>query len=260
MTESPASPPQTEGASARVPRVRYVAALAVAAWAGGLCFAFLGPADRAGAVASTLVALASASAALTALYISREGLSRTDRQLANARLALILSRYPILVPVHQSVMIPETSGLVAHHPPSVERFRLTGTAIGTYAFIQDTNDRYLLPVENVGEGPALDVTGTLWSVDGRRADLQGASMISKGRTVILSGALSKTTLSAPARLAECAGKRGAPPGFLVELAYTDLFGNSFTASALFDPRGVGAWRALHVSDPAGSPDIPGVTA
>ena len=184
-----AKPVPDERSSSAVPRVRFVVAVAVAAWVAALYFAVEGPVDRAGVMASTLVALASASAALTALHISREGLSRTDQQLANARRALVLSRYPILVPVHQAVAFPETSGTLAQHPPSVERFRISGAVAGTYAFLQDTNARYFLPVENAGEGPALEVSGALWSSDGRRADLQGASMISKGRTLVLTGSL-----------------------------------------------------------------------
>jgi hypothetical protein len=256
VTDAPA---RRSGSRSAARRVGYAVALALTSWAAGLCFAAFGPADRAGAVASALVALASSAAALTALYISREGLARTDLQLANARLAIVLSRYPVLVPLHQSVVFPETSGLVAHHPPSVERFRLTGAAAGTYAFIQDTNDRYLLPVENAGEGPALEITGRLWSADGRHADLQGASMIGKGRTAVYRGLLAPAgarQLPVPERLAECRAEPGAPPGFLLELTCTDVFGNAFTASAVFDPAGVGAWRALRVSGPAISADIP----
>ena len=258
MTDGP--PSRRRGSGVAVLRVRYAAVLALLAWAAGLGFAVFGPADRAGSVAAALVALASSSAALTALYISREGLARTDLQLENARLAIVLSRYPILVPVHQSVVFPETSGVVAHHPPSVQRFRMTGAAAGTFAFIQDTNDRYLLPVENAGEGPALEVTGSLWSADGRHAALHGASMIGKGRTAVLAGTLAAPARKAPERLSECQAEPGAPPRFLVELAYTDVFRNEFTASAVFDSAGVGAWRALRVSGPLGSPDIVGEAA
>jgi hypothetical protein len=239
--------------------MRYVVVLVIAAWAAGLGFAAFGPSGRAAAVASALVALSSAVAALTALYISREGLSRTDAQLANAHRTLVLSRYPILVPVHQSVEYPANSGQVGPHPPSDKPFRLTGSSIGTYAFIQQTNDRYLLPVENSGEGPALEISGTLWSTDGRRAELQGTSTIARGRTVVLSGTLTASTAPAPERLAECQAGPGASPGFLVEIAYVDVFGHAFTASAVFDASGVGAWRKLRVDDPAGFRDIPGVT-
>lgn len=264
MIKVPVRRPRTSGSRAARGasglRIRYVAAFVTAAWTAGLCFAAFGPSSRASAVASVLVALASSAAALTALYISREGLLRTDEQLANAHRALLLSRYPLLVPVHQSVGYPENSGLLARHPPSIERFQLTGTSVGTYAFIQDTNDRYLLPVENSGEGPALEVRGTLWSSDARRAELQGASMIGRGRTVVLTGALSATSAHAPERLAECQGADGSAPGFLVELTYADLFGNAFTMSAVFDPSGVGGWRKLHVSGLAKLRDIPGAAA
>jgi hypothetical protein len=255
VTEVPARRLKTSAASRL--RVRYVVAFAVVAWGAGLCFAAFGPANRAAAVGSALVALASAAAALTALYISGEGLLRTDEQLTNAHRALVLSRYPILVPMHQSVGYAENSGLLAHHPPSADRFRLTGTSVATYAFIQDTNDRYLLPVENSGEGPALEVSGALWASDGRRAELRGASMIGRGRTIILSGTLAATAAPAPERLAECQAGPGTAPGFLIELTYVDVFGNLFTASAVFDPGGVGAWRKLRISGSAGLRDIPG---
>lgn len=107
-------------------------------------------------------------------------------------------------------------------------------------------------MENAGDGPALEITGRLWSADGRHADLLGASMIGRGRTAVLSGTLTADTQPAPDRLSECRAVRGAPR-FLVELAYTDVFGNAFTASAIFDPTGTGAWRELVVSGPASSP-------
>lgn len=226
--------------------------LAVAATGGALAFAVFGPADRAGAVASVLATLASTAAALTALYLSREALARTERQLELARRATVLSRYPLLVPVHQSIAFPESTGVLAAHPPARERFRLAAPAAGSYAFLEDTTGRFVIPVENTGEGPALQIRGTLWRDDGCVGAVVGPTVLGAGKLMVMTATLSAGAAALPDRftqaLAAVVGpKRDDAAFYYLELAYTDVFANERAAAAVFDSRGSGAWR--HVAPP-----------
>jgi hypothetical protein len=223
------------------------AALTVGVAIGGaLGFALLGPAGRAGAVASVLAALASTTAALTALYLSREALTRTDRQLALTRRATVLGRYPLLLPVHQSVEFPGSTGALAQHPPALDRFRLTPPAAGSYAFLQDVGERFVIPVENVGEGPALRVRGRLWRDDGHNGLAVGPTALGAGRLMVMTAVLLDTgpvpNQFTQALDAVAGADRSAAGFYWLELAYTDVFANELGVWAFFDPRGVGTWR------------------
>ncbi|MFI9388097.1 hypothetical protein [Kutzneria sp. NPDC052558] len=223
-----------------MPRLWFIAALAVVAVLTAFWFAATGTDARAGAISSALAALASTVAAVTALHLSREALKRTDEQLARSRREMMLSRYPLLVPAHQSVSFPNSSGAIASHPPTAERFRLTPPEAGVYAFVVDANNRFVVPVDNLGEGPALQVTGRLWRSDRTCGDLVGPTAIAAGHTVIMTASLAQTPLELPTAFAPTA-----LDGQLchwLELHYTDVFGNPVTTEALFDPRGLGAWR------------------
>src|SRR5258706_431151 len=96
-----------------------VGAVAVCAAAAAVVLAFPLPAQRASAVPDAFAAIASTIGVLAALYLSRQALLRTDRELAAARRSAVLSKYPLVLPVHQSVTFPESSGLVAAHPPAI---------------------------------------------------------------------------------------------------------------------------------------------
>lgn len=221
-----------------------VTAVAVAVW-----FAATGPVGRAAAVVGSLSALASVTAALTALYLSRQALSRTDLQLAHARRVTMLSRYPLLLPVHQSVSFPASSGLVAAHPPTVDRFTLHPPEPGTYAFVADARDRFVVPVENAGEGPALRVQGTLWHRDGRTGSLVGPTVVGAGRTAVFTTRLDVSSGEPPADFrATKQGNRGGVEAYWLEMSYVDVFGNRLGSHALFDPRGLGAWHVTVVGD------------
>jgi hypothetical protein len=236
-------------------RVGLMAGLAIG---GALTFTILGPTARAGAVGSVLAALASITAALTALHLSSEALDRTDRQLALARDVTVLARYPLLLPVHQSVAFPESTGVLAAHPPARDRFRLTPPTPGTYAFLEDTNGRFVIPVENAGEGPALDVRGTLWRDDGCSGAIVGPTALRAGNLMVMTAALGQQA-SLPdwttAALNRFLGADREDSGFYcLELIYTDVFANELRARAVFDSRGSGGWR--HVKPSAVNPRVP----
>ncbi|WP_380719407.1 hypothetical protein [Saccharothrix hoggarensis] len=223
-----------------------VAAIGAAVW-----FAARGPDGRAGAVVGALSALASATAALTALHLSREALARTDRQLAHARRTLVISRHPLLLPVHQSVSFPDFSGNLAAHPPTRERFVLTPPAVGSYAFVEDTGDRFLIPVENAGEGPALRVAGRLWRSDGRNGPLVGPTVLGAGKVAVFTARLGSDTSGLPAAFEEAVKALGGSPRtvfYWLEVSYVDVFSTPLRADAFFDPRDLGAWH--HVAIPA----------
>lgn len=222
----------------------FIAAVALAA----LLAALLGPAGRAGAVADAMAAIAATGAALAAIYLSREALARTDKQLADAWQVTVLSRYPLLLPIHQSVSFPGSTGTISDHPPTEERFRLESPSTASYAFVADTRDRFLVPVENAGEGPALRVAGKLWRSDGTAGELDGPSAVGAGRVAIMSACLRTAGQAVPDGFGKAMeGMMNRPPGMLyywLDLSYIDVFGNPLGVSALFDPRGLGAWRYI----------------
>ncbi|WP_146073796.1 hypothetical protein [Amycolatopsis sp. CA-126428] len=235
------------------PRLWFIAVLAAAAVVAAFCFAATGTDTRAGALSGALAALASTTAALTALHLSREALKRTDRQLAGARREMVLSRYPLLLPLHQSVSFPGSGGAISFHPPTAERFRLLPPELGNYAFVADNDNRFVVPIDNVGEGPALQVAGRLWRSDRAWGELVGPTALAAGRTAILTAQLSETGSELPAEFAAAAPD--GPACCWLELDYFDVFGNPVTTRALFDPHGLGAWR--HVTYPHGGSDSSG---
>ncbi len=231
----------------RGPRLGLVAVVVIAAIGAALFFALKGPDARAGAIAGALSAAASAMAALTALHLSREALSRTDQQLAHARLVMTLSRRPLLLPVHQSVSYPDSSGRLAAHPPTADRFMLRPPDVGSYAFVADTNDTLLLPIENSGEGPAIRVVGGLWHRSGRKGSLVGPTVIGAGKSAIFTVRLGAPIDDLPTAFLEAVGGVGRGEGhdfYWLELTYDDVFGNSLSGWAFFDPRGLGAWHVV----------------
>jgi hypothetical protein len=212
-----------------------------------LLFALTGPPARAGAVAGALAAAASTAAALTAIYLSTRSLARTDQQLESTRRTTVLSRYPLLLPVHQSVVFPSSAGRLATHPPTEDRFELSSTVTGSYAFVADTSDRYVIPIENVGEGPALRIAGRLWRNDGTVGEVAGPSVLGAGRLAIMSATLCPADADAPAGFHAAIIAVDGPLGstfFWLDLSYQDVFGNQVGARALFDSRGLGTWRHL----------------
>ena len=213
-----------------------------------LLVALFGPAERAGSIADAMAAIAATGAALAAIYLSREALARTDRQLADAWRVTVLSRYPLLLPIHQSVAFPDSTGTLSDHPPTEHRFRLDSPRVGSYAFVADTRDSFIVPVQNVGEGPALRVTGTLWRNDGSAGSLDGPSAVGAGQIVIMTASLCPAGQAIPGHFDAAVGSLPARPSdalyFWLDLSYIDVFGNLLGASALFDPQGLGAWRFI----------------
>ncbi|MBF6302057.1 hypothetical protein IU459_31600 [Nocardia amamiensis] len=236
----------------RGPRLGLIAIAVMTAIGAALWFALRGPDARAGAIAGALSALASTTAALTALHLSRAALSRTDQQLAHARLVTMLSRHPLLLPVHQSVSFPDSAGNLAAHPPTTDRFKLSPPRPGSYAFVADTNDTFLVPIENLGEGPALQVRGTLWHHSGRHGPLAGPTMVGSGRVAVFIARVSAETLELPPKFREAIRSAGSPKTcdlFWLETSYADVFANSLGGEALFDSRGVGGWQAASGEGP-----------
>jgi hypothetical protein len=242
-----------------------VAVVALIAAGTALWFALTGPAGRAGAVAGALAATASTLAALAAIYLSREALARTDQQLAMsrealartdlqlelARRAVVLSRYPLLLPIHESVTFPDFSGSLAAHPPTEDRFRLNSAAAGSYAFVTDKPDTFMIPVQNAGEGPALRIGGRLWRSDGRAGDVLGPSALGTAGVAIMTSRLQDTADPLPNAFEEAikvAGDQATSGYFWLDLHYFDVFGHPQRSCALFDPRGLGIWR--HSQEPA----------
>lgn len=223
-----------------------------------LWFALRGPDSRAGAVVGALAAIASTTAALTALHLSRNALARTDQQLAHARLVTVLSRHPLLLPVHQSVAFPDSSGALAAHLPTQDRFKLIPPPVGTYAFVADTPGTFLVPIENAGEGPALNVVGTLWHQDGTRGLLAGPTTVGAGKTAVYRAALSEQAEPLPdgfAKALAAAGEAGTIGCFWLETQYSDLFANAVATTAYFDPRGLGGWKTISVGLPVWGPKL-----
>jgi len=234
----------------RVPRLGLFAILIVAAMGATVWFAVAGPVARASTIVSALAAVASTVAALAAIYLSREALARTDRQLAAAERATVLSRYPLVLPIHQSVAFPESGHNIASHPPTEERFRLDSAYFGSYAFVAETKNSFIIPVENVGEGPALRISGRLWRSDGTSGYVSGPSALGASSTAIMTAKLQFDQEALPSAFEEAIKENGDPQGgpyFWLDLSYIDVFENSLGACALFDPQGLGAW--LHVYGP-----------
>jgi hypothetical protein len=213
-----------------------------------LAFAFVGPSGRTDAVSGALAAVASTGTALVAVYLSVQALRRTDDQLASAWQATVLSRYPLLLPIHQSVAFPDSAGVIARHPPTEDRFRLDAPHLGSYAFVADTRDHFVVPVENAGEGPALRISGKLWRGDGALGALAGPSVLGAGRVAVMTADLRGVGTAIPDAFAAAIASCGGSPGvayYWLDLSYVDVFGNALGASALFDPRGLGAWQHTH---------------
>jgi hypothetical protein len=186
--------------------------------------------------------------ALTAVYLSTQTLARTDRQLAANQRAIVLSRYPLLLPIHQSVVFPQSGGGLAHHPPAEERYVLMSAPASGYAFVADTKDRFLVPVENVGEGPAIRVRGSLWCSDRRWGVLIGPVAVGAGQTAVMVASLATSVDQLPDgfRTQLDAAPELNPNGvYWLELEYADVFLNTRKGAAFFDPTGVGAWRYVY---------------
>jgi hypothetical protein len=229
----------------RIPKLTLAAAVIGAVVVGALVFAFTGPSGRTDAVSGALAAMASTGTALVAVSLSVQALRRTDDQLASAWRATVLSRYPLLLPIHQTVTFPDSAGTIADHPPTVERYRLDPPNLGSYAFVANTKNRFMIPVENAGEGPALRISGKLWRSDGAQGDVVGPSVLGAGRIAIMTASLRNDGLAIPAAFGEVIGSCGDTPGIVyywLNLSYLDVFGNTLGACALFDPRGLGAWH------------------
>lgn len=223
-------------------------ALAVCAAGTALVVAFTWRAQRAAAVAGSFAAIASTIGVLAAIYLSRQALSRTDRQLTETRRSLVLSRYPLLLPIHQSVAFPDSGGMLAQHPPAQERFALTSAPAPAYAFLAVTKDRFLIPVENVGEGPALRIRGTLWCSDGRNGPLAGVPALGAGRTGVMAAVIRADGRPLPEEF-RAALDDGMSAAYWLDLDYADVFANPRRTAALFDPRGLGAWHYVQGHEP-----------
>ncbi|SCG61062.1 hypothetical protein [Micromonospora humi] len=225
-------------------------ALAVCAAVAAVVVAVAWPTPRAAPVVGSFAAIASTVGALAAIHLSRQALARTDRQLEESRRSLVLSRYPLLLPVHQAVAFPDTGGMVAPHPPAEERYALASAPAPAYAFLALTKDRLVIPVENVGAGPALRVSGTLWCSDGRSGPVTGVPALAAGHSGVLAAVLREDRRPAPVGLRALVADDGGPAvAYQLDLDYVDVFAHARRTSALFDPRGRGAWHHLPGDDP-----------
>jgi hypothetical protein len=226
------------------------ATLAAGAVATAVWVALAGPPTRAAAIAGSLVAVGSTTGTLVAIYLSSQALSRSDRQLAATRRAIVLGRYPLLVPVHQSVAFPDSGGRLAAHPPAESRFALTSPPASAYAFVADTKDRLFLPVENVGEGPAIRIRATLWCTDGRSGPAAGVSVLGAGRIDVLVATIRARDAELPVEFQAYIHDRAeVPNAYWLELEYRDVFDNARRGMAFFDPRGTGTWHYVHGHEP-----------
>jgi hypothetical protein len=232
----------------RISKLTFAAFVIGAVVLAALVFAFTGPSGRTDAVSGALAAIASTGTALVAVYLSVQALRRTDDQLASAWRATVLSRYPLLLPVHQSVTFPDSVGTITDHPPTEERYRLDSPQLGSYAFVADTKDRFIIPVENAGEGPALRISGKLWRSDGARGEVVGPSVLGAGRLAVMTASLRDDGRAIPDAFGEAIRSHADTPGgtyYWLDLSYLDVFGNTLGACAMFDPRGLGAWHHTH---------------
>lgn len=225
-------------------------AVAVCAAVAAVVVAVAWPTPRAAPVVGSCAAIASTIGALAAIHLSRQALDRTDRQLEESRRSLVLSRYPLLLPVHQAVAFPDSGGMVAPHPPAEERFALASAPTPAYAFLALTRDRLVIPVENVGAGPALRVSGTLWCSDGRNGALTGVPALAAGHSGVLAAVLRDDGRPVPADLRALVADDGGPAvAYQLDLDYVDVFAHARRTTALFDPRGRGAWHQLPGDEP-----------
>ncbi|MFG1673062.1 hypothetical protein [Micromonospora sp. NPDC049282] len=224
--------------------------VAVCAAVAAVVVAVAWPTPRAAPVVGSFAAIASTVGALAAIHLSRQALARTDRQLEESRRSLVLSRYPLLLPVHQAVAFPDSGGMLAQHPPAEERFALASAPAPAYAFLAVTKDRLVIPVENVGAGPALRVSGRLWCSDGRSGPVTGVPALGAGHSGVLAAVLRGDGRPVPAELrALVAGDGGPAVAYQLDLDYVDVFGHARRNTALFDPRGRGAWHQLPGTEP-----------
>ena len=231
------------------PWIPVVTVIIVAAVGTALGYAIVGPNDRSGPVASAFAALASTLAALAAIHLSRQALARTDAQLAATHRATVLSRYPLLLPIHQSITFPDYSGRIGFHPPSKERFELKSSVAGSYAFVEDSvKDAFIIPVENAGEGPALGIVGRLWRNDGAAGETAGPATLAVGGRAIMTARLQKADGKLPRKFEEEICGRVSGTYFWLELFYFDIFNNARASRSVFNPDGTGAW--LHCYEPA----------
>jgi hypothetical protein len=225
-------------------------ALAACAVVAAVLVALAGPAPRAAAVAGSLAAIASTTGTLLAVHLSRQALSRSGDQLAAARRAIVLGRYPLLLPVHQPVAFPDSGGRLAAHPPAESRFALTSPPAGAYAFVADTRDRLFIPMENAGEGPAIRIRATLWCADGRSGSAAGVSALGAGRAGVMVATIRSCGAELPAKFQACIREYAVVTNaYWLELEYHDVFDNIRRGTAFFDPRGTGAWHYIHGHEP-----------
>lgn len=220
-----------------------VATLAIAAVITALIIAVTSPPRAASAITGVLTASASITAALTALFLSTAALTRSDRQLLAGVRALQASRLPYLAPLHESQMMPG-SGSLMEYPPTEQRLPSMPNSSGIALFLADTRNRFLLPIENVGVGPALNLEGELGCSDGRVGRLTGAAFVAVGSRVTLAAEVHTASTSPPDEVVSMANAFDGRIYYWIELEYEDVFGIQHLSRAIFDSRGIGAWRQL----------------
>lgn len=211
-----------------------VAAVLVLGMAGW--YAITGAPARAAAVVGVLVAVASTLAALSALYLSTAMLSRSDRQLAATLQAMQVGQLPYLAPLHESSERRDSAPALKR-PPAELPFSLPDR--GEY-FRLDKRDFAVLPIANLGVGPAIHVAGALWCSDGRRGDLEGVRVVAPGARALFSVRLETGSAPHPELLTQTV-QRMSDPTFFLEVFYEDVFGKRHVLRALFNPAGIGEW-------------------
>ncbi|MGY0004012.1 hypothetical protein ACW0Q9_08930, partial [Micromonospora sp. I033] len=107
--------------------------------------------------------------------------------------------------------------------------------------------RFLVPVENVGEGPALRIRGTLWCSDGRNGPVTGVPALGVGRTGVLAVTLRADGRPLPEEFRSMTEHDGV--AFWLDLEYADVFANPRRTAALFDSHGRGAWHYVQGHEP-----------
>jgi hypothetical protein len=230
-------------------RGRVIIVVAAVVVVGTIVIALLAPVGRAQALTSAL-------AILTGVVLGVLALEATREQTEEARRATEVSRHAILVPVHDPVDVPIT-GSATRHPPTRNEFRLDFPTTARYAFfVNETRSDHgerrtaVLPIRNVGEGPALAVTGRLHAADGFIGELLGAAAVGGGETTVMKAILVLAT-NGPVPAAFTAWRRSQgdasddlSDAYCLELRCVDIFGHAWRGLCFYDPRGLGAWE-LH---------------
>ena len=224
-------------------------AFAVALLTGGtLIFAMYGPEDRATAIVSAVSAVSATAAALTAVWLGREAIAQAQNQVSEARRATVLSRYPLVLPIHQPLTQTGTGALLSEHPPAEERYVLPSGPEFSRCFVADTRDRFNVPLENVGEGPALELEGTLTRVrDLQCGRLVGVQAMGAGSFAVSTASLTRVRRALPKPLSDYIDSHDElinTDAYCVELAYKDVFGVKRCLAGVFDPRGLGSWQLV----------------